>query len=1536
MGEWVGADGAVAKEVLQQTDRCLGTYREDRLRVEQDAAIEAGIAQGGYGRKQLYELIQNGADAMLSRPGNIRVVLDGSCLYVANEGSPLSVAGVHALMGSHLSRKRGEEIGRFGLGFKSVVAISDSPQVFSRSGSFGFDRAYSRELISAVVSDAPSYPIMRIARVLDAHLEASSDPVLAELMSWATTVVKVPFADGYAPLSSDLKTFPAPFLLFSPHAKELELIDLVARGRRVISVASRSDGEIVLSDAGEKSRWRVARRDHRPGRLALKDAGDLAHRESIGVAWAVPLSGRDAEGQFWAFFPTQDRTTLSGIVNAPWKLSDDRRNLLPGSFNNEILTEVLPLLIAGEWPKLHNHDDPAWALDLLPARGREVRSWADDQLNLPIIDRIRSVASLPDVSGALRRPADLRIHPRRLTPAHLATWASVVPVPSGWVHHSVDSNAERRSKAERLLAGGTEDSIANVKEWVEALLHSPTVANSAIAIDLVRQLAMDGDLGEEARSARIVMLEDGSLAPAKRGRVFVRSSADEEGFQFIHPELAALPGVVSALEDLGIKLLDRAGELRNALTGKSPAQISWGAVWSLSRDCSQDVAYDLMRDELPDPVEGSLRVRNRVGSFVPLGNVFVPGGVIKPGTRGDERFTLDVDFHREDLELLERFGAVSQPVLRAQVPQEAWLLAYQDLVKEKYLEGLTGAKPSVDKLIASGPVPPWPLDSLNELSPPARVIMTEIALGLTSGQSWRVRHATVATYQPRTYRDPVLWWVHKHGFLATGIGPFPAKECLLAGDGIPDNVFPTVNISEETARQVGVASDLESLGEATWRRLFKMAEAWDPERRNLLYAWGAYMTGAPDSLIAMVGERPRSVSTRDVAVVSNQEDLRSLVEQRSPVILVREPEDVERLIEAWGLENGKALLEQELAFEPVGEPQVLVDMYPKLRLWDVPASVKLQPCDSIELLTVTNSGTRSRPISSYLNDDVLLTTASDERATLRDVAEQLQIKMSDDEILSIIEHVRSREMSKVVAAVRSAVGVEEKLALLVGEEALVRHIPAAALESVRAELGREPTGIELARLAVAVLGVRSLQAFRAVLEDRGLTPPVQWAGGSSTRRFVADLGFPAEFAGFASDFKPAMFGVDGPAELDSLHDYQVIVTSKIKAMLRGTAEARGMVSLPTGAGKTRVAVQALVEEIAEGNLSGPMVWIAQSDELCEQAIETWSVIWRSLGPSKPLHIGRLWATNDVEEVGTGIQLVVATPQKLLKCKPKASYDWLTENSVVIVDEAHTSVAPMYTEVLDWLGLGRSRKGKRPLIGLTATPFRNTNVAETSQLASRYDKNRLDEGAFVGDPYEYLQKKKVLANVEQEILKGVDIELSAAELAETEKFKDIPRSVQLKLGTNVARNETILQSVASLPPDWTVLLFATSVDNARVLASLLTFRGIPAVSISAETDMAARRHYIDEFKAGRVRVITNYNVLAQGFDAPAVRAVYVTRPTYSANLYQQMIGRGLRGPLNGGSEKVKIVNVEDNVLQYGADLAFTEFEHLWKKDSDVEQ
>src|SRR5690606_25674749 len=91
---------------------------------------------------------------------------------------------------------------------------------------------------------------------------------------------------------------------------------------------------------------------------------------------------------------------------------------------------------------------------------------------------------------------------------------------------------------------------------------------------------------------------------------------------------------------------------------------------------------------------------------------------------------------------------------------------------------------------------------------------------------------------------------------------------------------------------------------------------------------------------------------------------------------------------------------------------------------------------------------------------------------------------------------------------------------------------------------------------------------------------------------------------------------------------------------------RGLLSLPTGAGKTRVAVEAVVRTIRDDEFGGPILWVAQSDELCEQAVQTWSEMWSALGGGEALRLNRLWAQNEADEYTEGPQVVVATMQKL--------------------------------------------------------------------------------------------------------------------------------------------------------------------------------------------------------------------------------------------------------------------------------------------------
>lgn len=112
--------------------------------------------------------------------------------------------------------------------------------------------------------------------------------------------------------------------------------------------------------------------------------------------------------------------------------------------------------------------------------------------------------------------------------------------------------------------------------------------------------------------------------------------------------------------------------------------------------------------------------------------------------------------------------------------------------------------------------------------------------------------------------------------------------------------------------------------------------------------------------------------------------------------------------------------------------------------------------------------------------------------------------------------------------------------------------------------------------------------------------------------------------------------------------------------------------------------------------------------------------------------------------------------------------------------------------------------------------------------------------------------------------------------------------------------------------------------------LLARRGRTAAAVSGETRPATRRFLIEEFRAGRISVLCNYGVLTTGFDAPCVRALVIARPTASSVLYEQMIGRGMRGPRFGGTEECLVIDLADNI-QFGGQMAFQRYAAYWVVD-----
>jgi len=620
-------------------------------------------------------------------------------------------------------------------------------------------------------------------------------------------------------------------------------------------------------------------------------------------------------------------------------------------------------------------------------------------------------------------------------------------------------------------------------------------------------------------------------------------------------------------------------------------------------------------------------------------------------------------------------------------------------------------------------------------------------------------------------------------------------------------------------------------------------------------------------------------------------------------------------------------LRLEVVAESPAEPVILLDRYRGLRtVTDARLDgMELVECEDLFRQVTGPDGVDREPADLIRQDNIVY-----HRATLRDeellaeLSQEFELQLSTIAIDRILLDAQKKEVRTRMALCRNERDHASKLLHLLEVRVLESHLPAGLLETVH-RLGEGTDEAQVSQLLLHVHGYDVLRELRHDLSDAGLPVPERWAGSSPAVGFVRQLGFPTEYAGDRGSHLEADLTVLGPPRLKPLHAFQEELAGQIRKLVG--KPGRGLLFLPTGAGKTRVTVEALSLAFTSDDLQGPLLWIAQSEELCEQAVQTWSTVWRELGDGRPMHLCRLWGRNEVADSEDEVTVVVATDAKLAVCREREDYAWLADPTAVVIDEAHEATGTDYTQTLAWLGLD-SRQTARPLLGLTATPFKGRSEEATKRLARRFGNQLLD--VLGGDPYGTLQDLHVLSRVEHRVLDGSAMELNADEAEATRRTRLLPAAVLERIGRDEARTQRLLEDIESLPPDWPVLVFTASVLSAQVLAALLRVRGVRAAAVSGLTRMHERRRSIEQFRHGDIQVLTNCNVLTQGFDAPGVRALYIARPTFSPNAYIQMVGRGLRGTANGGKDECLVVNVEDTFGLFGEQLAYREFDYLWER------
>ncbi|RDH76884.1 hypothetical protein DVS77_18790 [Mycolicibacterium moriokaense] len=1534
MSAWGNASCELAKHVQAQTEQCLNAYRAKPNLIEQDAGIEISNIEGGYGKKQLNELVQNAADALIGHGGAIHLVLASGTLYAANEGGPLTRSGIETLMASHLSRKRDEEIGRFGLGFKSVLGITDRPEIISRSVSVRFDRSESEKLCRAIYPDSPRTPVLRIGFPIDPAVAAAEDPVLASLMEWASTVVRLPLKPGTDWLAGEMFNFPPEFLIFAEHVHELNLrnIDI---GRQDSWWTEIEGNQITLRSKDDAAVWNIYRVEHQPSAAAKKDAGTISGREKIEVTWAVPRKGRTRQGRFWSSFPTNSSTSLAGIVNASFKTNEDRHDILKGLYNKEILTSVLPNLVAEKLDELVDPDDPASVLEILPSRKQDERSWADEVINEPIMTAVAMNRCLPDMDGVLAYPARVKLHPGFLMDFNSwkERWAAVPGRPVGWVHHSVDRTPERRFKADRLikLAHGSE---RNVGEWLHDLATEAGVRGSQEAIKiaaLIDKHAADNMM--DMRRSEFVLAADGKLKRPASGMVFLPESSDVHEGKYVHPDVIVDDAVVEALSDLNIGRLDQRGRLRAHIAHINSAAETRSDVkrlWELTRGLPVKEAADALNNGFG---AGRTPVVSMAGMPEKVAQVLLPGTIVPPDGSRDVGLTLDVRFHAPDRELLHALGATAEPLRGVPVSGEKWYQQWQNAAFEKYAAWLAGRggkfQQSRTTIVEGRTI--RGLDMCERLSDEGKFALTQHILNVEFAP-WYLDCPSATMDARMAFPNPAVWWAMRHGVVKTAWGFMPVNNAFGRVAGVPDHLLPVAQIPEVQQSTLNLRRELkhpdwQEVLRTPWRHL-------DQTALGELYGYAASLGApAPDQLAVQVGVK-KTVSYTNETYATADETTYQLAAAAHPAIHVISVEHESAVIERWGLLDASELVNRAVLAAVSGEALPVIDRFPGLRVYpDSVVDVDLIPCSDLSV-EVTTQGSSGPTVTEHV---VLLD--GDSRAYFLDhlsdaellvgLNSELRLQLDNDQLARVLTIGARSEGKKLAAKIKQERDQDKKLLLLAGVDALRRELPVGAVALAERRKGRRLEEVEIAAMARMSKGAGLVERLRPTIADRGLDLP-NLSGGSQARAAMRELGLSEEFAGSHAAGRAPRFEVLGPVTLPVLHSYQEEVVEKVLDVLRPGGENRGLVALPTGSGKTRVAVEALIRYVHKSETDPLFLWIAQSDELCEQAVDAWRYAWSAIGPAgERLTVSRLWGANDATPVDDGFHLVVATDDKLASLSGKGQHEWLTEAEVVLVDEAHTSISPTYTKLFDWLKRG-TRQRDRILLGLSATPYRGNNEDQTRTLVNRYDSNLLTDGVLGEDPYRTLQDMGILARVSHDELDGMVLRPSkSATRSEGDAAHLGDYRIDLsEVAADRGRNEKILDHIEELPKDMTALVFAASVQHAEVLAAVLASGGIAAASIAGYTPASERRRLIERFRAGEVRVLTNYNVLSQGFDAPKVGAVYVARPTFSPNRYQQMIGRGLRGPKNGGSEEVLIVNVRDNIDAFGTQLAFTHFDRLW--------
>ena len=304
-----------------------------------------------------------------------------------------------------------------------------------------------------------------------------------------------------------------------------------------------------------------------------------------------------------------------------------------------------------------------------------------------------------------------------------------------------------------------------------------------------------------------------------------------------------------------------------------------------------------------------------------------------------------------------------------------------------------------------------------------------------------------------------------------------------------------------------------------------------------------------------------------------------------------------------------------------------------------------------------------------------------------------------------------------------------------------------------------------------------------------------------------------------------------------------------------------IVVAPTGAGKT-IMLSAL---IGKRFMSGKKVLVIQHrDELVDQNKTKFTKVNPNITTSIVNGSEKNWK-------GDAIFSMIQTISRQRNLDERPAFD------MVVVDESHHAAADTYVRVIDAV---KEDNPNAEIVGFTATPNRGdgkglrnifNNVSHQIEIAALIKQGYLvPPKTFVID----LGVNDRLGNVSK---RGTEFDMDQVE----------------EIMNSEVINEEVVKNWKEKAGDRKTVVFCSTVRHAEALCKTFRDSGVNAEYITGETEKNFREETLHDLVYGNIQVLVNVAVLTEGFDAPPVSCVVLTRPCSQKGTMVQMIGRGLR-------------------------------------------